>query len=80
MPLQMSMAVGVLPVDHDEAVAADAGHERLDHVQGGGGGQGGVDGVASLLQHADAGLGGQGVAGRDHAVKAHDDRAGETGS
>ena len=67
--------VGLAVVDHDEAVAANAGHVGLDDVEGGGGGDGGVDGVAAPLECGHAGLGGEGMPGADHAVAAHDDGA-----
>ena len=60
-------------VEHDEAVAADAGHTGLDDADSRGHGHGGVDGVAAALHDGDARLGRQRVAGGDHAPAAHDD-------
>jgi hypothetical protein len=39
-----------------ERIAADAVHHRLDHREDGGGGHGGVDGVATRLEHGQARL------------------------
>ena len=52
--------------DQREAVAADAGHLRLDHGEHGGGGDGRVDGVAALAQGFDGGQRGGGMGGRAH--------------
>ena len=65
---------GILPVDHDEAVAADAGHHGFNHVKGSGGGNGRVHGVAALLQNTDARLRRQRMAGADHTVPSHNHR------
>ena len=70
-----AQAVGGGVVGHNEAVAADAGHQGFHDAQGGGGGDGGVKGVAAALEDADAGLGGHGVAGAHHSVAPHNDRA-----
>jgi hypothetical protein len=37
------------------SVAADAGHRRLDHAEDGGGGDGGIDGVAARPEHIEGG-------------------------
>ena len=64
-----------LVVNHDEAVAADARHVGLDHVQRGGGGDGGVNRVPTLLQDGHAGLGRQRLPCAHHPVPTHDNRA-----
>ena len=51
-----------------ETHPGQAGHERLDHIQGGRGGGGGVEGVAALPEEARSGLGCEGMGGGDHAV------------
>ena len=61
-------------VDHDEAVAAHARHIRLDDVQSGGGGDGGVDGVAAPLQRGHPSLRRQRMPGGDHSVAPHNHR------
>ena len=61
-------------VDHDEPVAADARHVRLDDVQRGGRGDGSIDGVAAPLQHGHPGLRRQRVPGSNHPVPPHDHR------
>ena len=62
-------------VDDREQVAADAVHRRLDDGEDRGRGDGGVDGVAALLQHLQAGGGRERLAGGDRAVACHHDRA-----
>ena len=62
----------LFPVDHDEAVAADAGHQRFDNVEGCADGNGCVHCITTGLEHADACLGSQGVPGAHHAVPPHD--------
>ena len=66
-----AQAVVRRPVGHNKAVPAQARHQRFHYAQSGGGGNGGVKGVAALLQYAHAGLRRQGVAGADHPVAAH---------
>ena len=62
-------------VVHDgEQIAADAVHRRLDDGEHGGRRNRGVDGVAAVLQHLEAGGGGERLARGDHAAAAHDDR------
>ena len=61
--------------DDGEQVAADAARHRLDHAEHGVGRDGGIDGVAALLQHADRGRGRQRLAGRGHALPGHHGRA-----
>ena len=58
----------VLDPDQGEGVAADGAAGGFDHGQRGGGGDGGVNGVAAGTQHGDAGLGSQRLRGGDHAV------------
>ena len=65
--------VGVLAVNHDKPVPADAGHQGFNHVEGRGGSQGGVGKVAAPLQYGNAGLGGQGMPRTDHSVASHKD-------
>ena len=55
-------------VDDRQQVAADAVHARLDDGEHGGGGDGGIDRVAAVLQHAQAGRRGERLARRDHAA------------
>ena len=52
-----------------EGVAADAGARGFAHVQRRGDRDGGVKGVASRSQDAEARLGGEGLRGRDHAAR-----------
>ena len=54
----------------DEAVAADAGHLRLDHAERGDGGHGGVDGAGTGAQEVEGRQGRQRVRGRRHALAA----------
>ena len=61
-------------VDHHEAAAARPGHERDGDAQCAGRGHRGVDRVAAVLQHVDAGLAGVHVHGRDRAARADRDR------
>ncbi len=49
---------------------------RLDHVHHGGGGDRRVEGVAARLQDVEPGLGGDGLAGRHHAVAGQGFQAG----
>ena len=62
-------------VNHDVAVAADARHIGLDYVQRGGGGDGGVNGISTLLQDGHASLSGQRLPRAHHPVPTHDHRA-----
>jgi len=43
-------------IHQSKEVAAQAGHHRLHHVQGSRCGDGGINGIATLLQHVYAGL------------------------
>ena len=61
-----------------ETIAADTGHRRFHHAQGGDRGERGVDGVAARFQHRQANLGGQRVGGRDNGVFGVDRRAART--
>ncbi len=63
--------LGLGQVDQGEHVGAEAGHARLDLALDRPGGDGGVHGVAAGLEHAHAHFGGQRMAGRDHALRAH---------
>ena len=54
--------------DEDLVPPADAVHGGLHDGDGEGRGNGGVGGVAAHLQHADTGLGGQGLGRRDRAI------------
>ena len=65
---------GFLLVNHDETVAANSGHQRLNDIEGGGGGNRGVHRIAAHLQHGDSRLRCQRVAGGDHTLAAHDHR------
>jgi hypothetical protein len=58
------------PVDHHEAAATDAAGERLGDPEHGRRGHRGVDRVAAPAQHADRGLGGEGVDGGGGAAVA----------
>ncbi len=64
--------VAALGRDQHEAIAADAGHRRLDDAERGGGGDRGVDRVAAGAQDVDGDQGGEGMGGcgraalRDH--------------
>ncbi len=60
-----SVEVVVVP-DEREDVAAEPVHRRLDDRQGGGRGDGRVDGVSTLLEHREAGLRGERVRGGHH--------------
>ena len=73
-PVGQPQGVVLRPVGHDEPVAADARHQRLDDVENRRRGDGGVKSVAALLQNGYARLGRQGMAGADHAVASHDHR------
>ena len=69
-----------LGVPHDgKQVAADAAAHRLHHAEHGVGRDRGVDRVAAALEHLDAGLRGERVAGGDHAAGCHHHRAAELG-
>ena len=63
--------LGLGQVDEREHVGAEAGHPGLDLALDRPGGDRRVDGVAAGLQHAHADLGGQRMAGGDHALGAH---------
>ena len=58
-----------------EAVAAYAGHVRLDNSQYGDGGEGSVDRIAARSQHIEAGHGGRRMRRADHAVLANRHRS-----
>ena len=58
----------LLVPDQREEVAAHAGGVGFDHSQRGGGGDGGVYGIAAVHQGLQPGHSGQGLAGGDHAV------------
>ena len=62
-----------LGVDHDEAVAADARHERLHDAHRRSDGQRGVDGIAASLQRRHPRLRRQRVPARHHPTPPHDD-------
>ena len=62
-------------VDDREQVAADTVHRRLDDGEDRGCGDGGIDRVAAILQHLQAGCGGERLARRDHAAATEHDRA-----
>src|SRR5262249_48535940 len=66
-------------VDEDRHLAAEAVVVRLDEVQRVAGGDGGVDGVAALVEHALPGAGGEVVAGGGEAAPAHGDGGGGEG-
>ncbi len=55
-----------------EEVAAQPGHHRLHHVQGSGGGDGSINGIAALLEHTHPGLGRQVLTRCHHAAGAGD--------
>ena len=59
---------GTAVPDQGKGVAADRAGARFDDGQGNGGGKGGVDGIAALLENGQTGLGGQGLAGSDHTL------------
>ena len=61
--------------EQGEAVAADAGHVRLDDTLHGDGGERGIDGVAAGSQHLEAGGRGRRMRGADHSVLANRDRS-----
>ena len=61
--------------DQREAVAADAGHVRLDHGQHRGGGDGGIDRVAPGLQHLDGRQARRGMRRGAHRPAPVDERA-----
>jgi hypothetical protein len=63
-PMERPVRLG----EDDEAVAADAGHVRLDHAERRGSGDGGVDGIAAFLQHGERRHGGERMRCRGHAV------------
>ncbi len=65
----MQLALGP---DQGEGIAADAIARRLDHGQRGGSGDGGIDGIAALLQNFDTGLGRQRLGGGDHPAPGKD--------
>ena len=66
--------LGLGLMDENRHLAADAVLVRLEHRQAEGDGRRGVDGVAAMLQHAEAGRGRQVVLARDHAVGAMHNR------
>jgi len=68
--------LGLRVVDDGQQVAANAVHARLDDGENGGGGDRGIDGVAAILQHFQAGGRRQRLARGDHAVAANRGRPG----
>lgn len=60
------------PVDEGKGVAAHAGAHRLDDIEHGGRGHGGVGGVAALHEDAQPRLRGEGLAGGYGTSKSHD--------
>ena len=58
-------------VDHDVAVAADARHVGLNHIQCSGGCDGRIHGVSAFLEDGHPGLGSQRMPGAHHPVPAH---------
>ena len=62
--------------DDGKAVAPQAAGDRLDQHDGGGGGDGGVDRVTALEQHAQASLGRQGVRRGHHVTREQRDTDG----
>ena len=73
--VQSHHALLVLQPDDREHVAADPRHHGLDHIQHGSGGYGGVDRVATVLQHGQPGAGGERLAAGDDPVRRIDGRA-----
>ena len=61
--------------DDGEQVAADAARHRLDHAEDGVGGDGRVDGVATLLKNLDRRRRRQRLAGRRHPLTGHHRRS-----
>lgn len=57
-----------------KAVAADAGHMRIDDALQGDGGDGRIDGIATGAQHIECRQRGLWMGGRDHGISGHGDR------
>jgi len=72
-PQPADLAVGS-PVQRED-VSAEPRRSRFDDVQGGRGGDRGVEGVAPVFEHRDARPRREGLAGRDDAVRGVDGRA-----
>ncbi len=66
--VQAAHGLRLCVVDDREEVPANTVHRRLDDRENRGGGDGGVDGVAALLEHAQAGRRGERLAGGDDPV------------
>ena len=66
----------VMVADEHEAAAAEVAGLRVDDGEGEGHGDGGVDGVAALLEDLDAGVGGVVLDGDDHGVAGGDGEVG----
>ena len=74
------LGASAFDVMHDDRhVAAGAIQMRLDHLQGEGGGDGGVERIAAFLQDAHADRGRNPMGGGDHAEHALDLGAGGEG-
>jgi hypothetical protein len=69
-PVDRADLSGLRAVVDEETPAADARGVRLGDAQGGGGGHGGVRGVAAPLEHVDADLARERVHGGDRAAAA----------
>ena len=61
-------------VDQPESIASDPAHVRIDHVEDGIRGDGGIHGGPALFQDIDSGLGCQIVGGGHHSMGGHGDR------
>jgi hypothetical protein len=71
----MMKSISGPPVDHDEAVAAEPGHLRLDDAERGGGRDGRIDRVAALLQDGDPRARRECLSRDHHPARAHHNRA-----
>ena len=65
--------------DNGKGITAYPATRGFDHSQCDGGRQGGIDGIATGLQHAQARLRGQGVGGADHVLAKYRRAGGRVG-